>query len=417
MRQISLSSDFFSMNRKELVEKIGFDSLALVQAAPNAIRNSDNLHKWRQDSTFFYYTGIDYPDCSLILAPTPDGKNNELLFIPIVDSEKEKWSGKMLTKEEATRISGIKTVHYNDSLTQALFRIQKWRETLYCDLDEFFPHLSLTPQHLLLSDLRQRLPGLQQKKLSFLSAPMRVKKRPEEIELIKESLGTVGNALHAVMAKLEPGMMEYQIEAELTYRYLYNGCERHGFDPIVAGGKNATVLHYVQNADSLKDGDLVLIDTGGEYKMYSGDITRVFPVNGRFTDRQKQCYQTVLDVNKAFTKEVKPGLSWDQLHEIASQITGEIYAKQGFIDDPKSHLKVSYHKIGHYLGLDIHDVGKADEVMGPGAVVTVEPGLYLPEEGIGIRIEDDVLITETGCEVLSEDIPKEIEEIETLMNR
>lgn len=417
MRQKPLPPDFFSKNRKELEGKIGFDSLALIQAAPNAIRNADNLHKWRQDSTFFYYTGIDYPGCSLILAPTPDGKNNEFLFIPMVDAEKEKWSGKMLTKEEATKISGIKTVHYNESLTPVLFRVQKWRESLYCELDEFYPTLALTPQHLLLSDLRQRLPGLHQKKLSFLSSPLRAKKRPEEIELIKKSLGIIGTALNTVMSKLEPGLMEYQIEAELTYQYLYSGCERHGFDPIVAGGKNSTVLHYVENADPLKDGDLLLIDTGGEYRMYSGDITRVFPVNGRFTDRQKQCYQAVLDVNKLFTREVKPGFTWIQLHDLAGRIMGEVYAKQGFVDDPKSHLKVSYHRIGHYLGLDIHDVGRPDEIMSSGAVITVEPGLYLSEEGIGIRIEDNLLITETGCEVLSKNIPKEIEEIEDIMNR
>ncbi|MBU2515607.1 aminopeptidase P N-terminal domain-containing protein [bacterium] len=417
MRQLSLSSDFFSRNRTALAEKIGSDSLALIQAAPHAIRNSDNLHQWRQDSTFFYYTGIDVPDCSLVLAPSSDGKNSELLFIPMVDPEKEKWGGKMLTKEEATQISGIKAVHTNDSLRQALFRVQKWRETLYCDLDEFYPDLSLTPQHLLLSDLRQRLPGLQQKKLSFFSSPMRIRKHPEEIELIKESLGIIGTALETVMTKLRPGLMEYQIEAELTFQYLYNGCERHGFDPIVAGGKNATALHYIKNTDQLKDGDLVLIDTGGEYRMYSGDITRVFPVNGRFSDRQKQCYQAVLDVNKAFIGEIKPGSSWNQLHELASQITGEIYAKQGFIDNPNNHLTVSYHKIGHFLGLDIHDVGRPDEIIGPGTVITVEPGLYLSEEGIGIRIEDNVLVTETGCDVLSKEIPKEIEEIETLMNK
>jgi len=210
-------------------------------------------------------------------------------------------------------------------------------------------------------------------------------------------------------------MMEYQIEAELIYHYISNGCERQGFDAIVAGGKNATVLHYVENSDQLKDGDLLLIDTGGEYGMYSGDITRTYPISGKFTQRQRQCYQAVLDVNQAFINELKPALSWKQLYEKAGEITGDIYSQNGFIEDPKSHLSVSFHRIGHYLGLDVHDVGNLEWPMESGAIITVEPGLYLADEGIGIRIEDNVLFTDNGIEVLSASIPKEIDEIEAMM--
>ncbi len=415
MRQPTLPTEFFVNNRERLIEKLDANSLVLMQSASEAVRNADALHLWRQDSNFFYFTGIDYPGCSLLIVPNPGDKNEVILFIPPVDPEKEKWSGKMLTREAAKEISGISTVQYNDNLAPSFFRMQQWRETLYCEVNEVFPHLSLTPQHLFLSDLRQRLPGLQQKKLHLLTSPLRTKKQKPEIELIEKSLSIMNSALDSVMKSLKPGMMEYQVEAEITYQYLYNGCKRHGFDPIVASGKNATVLHYISNDDTLKDGDLLLIDTGGEYQMYSGDITRVYPVNGKFTDRQKECYQAALDVNKAFINELKPGSSWSDLHGTASEIMGETYHQYGFTDDPKKHLHISYHRIGHYLGLDIHDVGKQDMPMEPGAIITVEPGLYLPDEGMGIRIEDNVLLTETGYRVLSADIPKEIEEIESLM--
>ncbi len=415
MRETTLTSEFFSRNREIVKEQIGHHAIALVQAAPESIRNADSLHKWRQDSVFYYYTGIDYPDCSLLLIPTPSGENSEMLFIPVVDPEKEKWNGKMLTKEQAKEVSGIKTVLYNDSLLQVLFRVQRWREALYYELDEFYPELSLTPQHLLLSDLRKRLPGLQQKKMSILSVLQRTKKQPEEIELVKKSLSIIKGALNRVVKTMKPGMMEYQVEAELTHHYLFEGCERHGFDPIVAGGVNATVLHYVENSKPLKDGDLVLIDTGGEYRMYSGDITRTYPINGKFSERQKKCYQAVLDVNKMFIEGLEPGKSWNELFDAASKLTGEIYADYGLIEDPKKHLSVSYHKIGHYLGLDVHDTGRPNDPMQSGTLITVEPGLYLPDEGIGIRIEDNVLLTNDGYEVLSKDIPKEIEDIEALM--
>lgn len=417
MRQNAFESDFFTSNRKALSKKAGVDSIILIQSAPEAIRNADSLHPWRQDSDFFYFTGLDYPQCSLLLVPQAEGKVEEFLFIPPVDPEKEKWNGKMLTREEAQKISGIKTVQNSENLIHTLFRVQKWREILFCDLNENYPDLGLTPQHLFLSDLRQRLPGLQQKKLSLLVAGLRQVKHPAERDLLEQSIEIIHQALGSVMRKLKPGLMEYQVEAELTYQYLFNGCERHGFDPIVAGGENATILHYIENKDSLKDGDLVLIDTGGEYNMYSGDITRVFPVNGVFTPRQKECYQAVLEVNKTFIKEVKPGSSWNQLHKFASELIGETYHKYGLVEDPKKHLEVSYHRIGHFLGLDVHDLGRPDQPLEPGCVITVEPGLYLPEEGLGIRIEDNIVITDEGCDVLSASIPKEIEEIESLMNQ
>ena len=415
MRSGPISPDFFIENRRSLTDQLETSSLALMQSAEPMIRNSDIHHLWRQDSTFFYFTGIDYPGCSLLLAPNIDGKAEEILFIPTIDPEQEKWSGIMLTKDRAKEISGIKTVQTMDTLLPTLFRMQKWREFLFCEINDVFPDQPLTALHLLMADIARRLPGLQFKKLSFLTSKLRVRKKPEEVEKIRHSISIIDAALRSVMQKLKPGIMEYQIEAELMYHYINSGCARQGFDAIVAGGKNATVLHYVENSEELKNGDLLLIDTGGEYGMYSGDITRTYPINGKFNQRQRQCYQAVLDVNQAFIQELKPDFSWKQLYEKAGEITGDIFAQNGFIEDPKKHLSVSFHRIGHYLGLDVHDVGNLDWPMEPGTIITVEPGLYLRNEGIGIRIEDNVLFTEDGIEVLSSSIPKEIEEIESMM--
>lgn len=410
-----LPQSFFINNRKELAKKVGSDALALISSADPMVRNSDIYHPWRQDSNFFYFTGIDYPGCSLLLLPGSNGKDEEFLFIPYVDTEKEKWTGTMLSKEKAQEISGIKTVQFADSLGAILFKSQRWRENLFCEVNDIYPDQPLTSQHLFLHDLSRRLPGLQLKKLSFLSTPLRVKKQAEEIERLRESIAIMEQALKSALHKLRPGMMEFQIEAELIYHYVNSGCRRQGFETIVAGGKNATVLHYVDNNQVLNDGDLLLVDTGGEFGMYSGDITRVWPVNGKFNQRQRECYQAVLEVNQSFCSELKPGYTWKQLYEKAGEIMGDIYTQYGFIKDPKKHLEVGFHRIGHYLGLDVHDVGQLEWPMEEGTVITVEPGLYLAQEGIGVRIEDDVLLTGDGAEVLSKSIPKEIAEIEEIM--
>lgn len=224
-------------------------------------------------------------------------------------------------------------------------------------------------------------------------------------------------ALRRVMKFIEPGKKEYQVEAEILHTYLMNGCKRVGFDTIAASGSNATVLHYVQNNDELVNGDLILIDTGGEYGMYSGDITRTYPVNGTFTDQQRHFYQAVLDVQKKVIESIEPEMKFSELIKRADEIQGDTYVKYDIVSKPEKHRSVSLHGIGHHLGLDIHDVGHPDWKLKEGSVITVEPGLYLKDQGIGIRIEDNVLISNNNVEVLSAKIPREIDEIEAFMKR
>ncbi|MDT8446192.1 MAG: Xaa-Pro aminopeptidase [bacterium] len=417
MRYQPFPPKFFAANRHQLALKLDEDSLALVFSSDPMVRNADQQHPWRQDSNFFYLTGLEQPGLKLLLFPQKNGQHQEILFIPAVDPTKEKWEGKMLTPERATEISGIKKVLASDQFLGQFYRLQDLCQTLYTDLNSIFPQQPLTTGHLLLDDLRQRLPGLTQKKLLPLILPLRAKKRPEEIEKLRSALKVMCVALKEVAGKIKPGVMEYQIEAELAYRYLYGGCSRLGFDTIVAGGQNACTLHYVSNDAALKNGDLVLIDTGAEYGMYSGDITRTFPVSGKFSERQKHCYQAVLEVNKQVIRKLHANLSWKEITDMAGKVQGEVYKKFGFIEDPKDYLKVGYHRIGHSLGLDVHDLQVPEWPLREGAVITVEPGLYLPDEGIGIRIEDNVLLTEGGCEVLSKEIPKEIDQLEALVGK
>ncbi len=394
------------------MKQLNANSLALLQSADFMVQSGDAKFSYFQDTNFFYFTGIETPGCSLLLAPDNDGKPEVTLFIPRVDPEKEKWEGRMLTAEKAKELSGIKAVQTTDTFLPTFYKYQEWREELYCELNDVFPTQALSPRHLLLDDISKRLPGLNFRKLHKLTSYQRLKKQAEELERLRKSIEITQLALDKSLEKLRSGLYEYQIEATIKYHYLNQGCHRPGFEVIVAGGGNAACLHYTENNCILNNGDLLLIDTGGSYGGYSADITRCFPVSGKFSGRQKHCYQAVLDVQNEFINTLKPGKTWNQLLKVAESITGQIYTDYKLIKEPKEHKKVSYHGIGHFLGLDVHDVGNQSCPLEAGAVVTVEPGLYLPEEGLGIRIEDDILITEDGSENLSQNIIKEIDDIE-----
>jgi len=415
MRHEAFPAQFFKDNRRNLALRLDDDSMAMLFAAEPMVRNGDQHHPWRQDSNFFYLTGLEQPGMVLLVFPEKNGVHQEVLFIPPVDPLKEKWEGKLLRVEEAQKLSGIKQVLTIDLFLPQFYRMQDKKNQLFTEVNSIFPDQPLTKAHQLLADFRMRLPGLMIRKLAPLLLPFRSKKQPIEIDRIRHSLEIINTGLRSAASKIKAEVMEYQIEAELAYQYLYHGCSRVGFDTIVAGGQNACTLHYIENSAALKDGDLVLIDTGGEYGLYSGDITRVFPVSGKFTKRQAHCYNAVLEVNQQMIRQVRAHLSWKEILEISARVQGEVYKKYGFIKDVKDYLKVGYHRIGHNLGLDVHDVQNLEWPLKAGAVITIEPGIYLPDEGIGIRIEDDVLLLEGGNEVLSKEIPKTIKDIEALM--
>ncbi|MDX2470331.1 MAG: aminopeptidase P N-terminal domain-containing protein [SAR324 cluster bacterium] len=415
MRAKPFPSSFFTKNRQALREALPDGSLGLIFSGEEQVRNHDQKHPFRVDSNFFYLTGLETPGAMLILLPESAGKQGEKIYIPPVDLTKEQWEGKMLGLAEATKLSGCKSIFLTTDFEQHLFGLQKEAEVLYTEVNQVFAKGHISSFQVFLRDLNLRLPHLQIKKIDPFIVPLRAKKQKPEINRIKESLGIIERAYGRVSSVLSPNLFEYQIEAEIARQYLWEGCDRLGFDTIVAGGKNAATLHYVTNHCKLKKQDMVLIDTGGEYGMYSGDITRVFPVSGKFTAKQKKYYQAVLEVNKEMTDWVQAGFSWKEVAEKASYVQGQVYKKAKIIKDSTEHQKVSLHRIGHSLGLDVHDLQKADSILPINAVITIEPGLYLPNEGIGIRIEDDVLLNERGCEVLSKGIPKEIKDLEEMM--
>ncbi len=415
MRYTSFPSSFFSANREALIAKLPCYSMALLFSGSKALRNADQFYPFRIESNFFYLTGLQSPDLALLLVKEEE-ETKTILFIPDIDPRKEQWEGKQLTKEQAQAQAGIKQVLSSNDLLATVFRLQVNIDSLYTLTNEVFPDIAITKEHSTYALLRKRLPGLEQKKLLPLCSQLRSHKKKEEIQAIEEAIAITHRAFSALIKVMKPNIYEYELEAELMHTYIQSGCDRVGFDPIVASGENATALHYITNDSILQDKQLVLIDTGGEKGMYTSDITRVFPVNGKFTERQRHCYQAVLEVNKRFITMLEVGQTWKQIQEMASQLIGETYAKYGFITNAKEHISISVHSIGHALGLDVHDQGRQrslDLPLQEGTVLTVEPGLYLPQEGIGIRIEDNVAFTKQGTVVLSSAIPKEIEEVES----
>ena len=417
MRVKPFPPSFYAKNRERLRKALPPGSMALLFNGRESTRNADQLHPFRPDSNFWYLTGIEEPSAKLLLLPWDADQAGEMLFLPSVDPKKEQWEGRMTTLDQGKTISGIEAVKELPGFESILYSWQRHRDMLYSEVNPVFPRQPLTSEHLYLAEIGKRLPGLQLKKIDPLMRKLRAKKQPPEIKRQREALGIMNRGLRRVMQGLSPDMMEYQVEAQLVHQYLDEGCDRLGFEVIVAGGENACILHYVENSSKLKSKDLVLIDTGAEYGMYSGDITRVFPVNGKFTPPQAKAYQCVLDVNEAMISEVKAGMSWKEISDLATKIQAKIYKKAGYITDEKKLMEVALHRIGHSLGLDVHDLQHPEEPLPVGAVITIEPGIYLKDQGIGIRIEDNVLLTKEGCEVLSQDLPKQILEIEEIMGK
>ena len=408
-----LPPDFFIANRTKLAEALPDNSVCALYSGEPCVRSWDQRYPFRVESNFFYLTGLTEPDCRLLIVKK-GGKTTESLFIPPIDPEKEKWDGKMLTQEKAQAVSGIKTLQPRDNFDSLLFKGASYADSFCTFLNGVFPTQPLTYWHRYVENLGLRLPGMKVTNLLPTLSRLRAVKTEAEIALIKTALEHTGNALKKAAGKIKPGVFEYEIEAELLYEY-----QRHGlgpsFDAIVAGGVNASVLHYVENTDRLSDGGLVLIDTGALYAGYCGDLTRVFPVSGRFTDRQRQLHDANLEIQSKVIASLKVGMTLTEVGECSSTIQGEVLAREGIIQDPSAHATVTYHSIGHSLGIDVHDPLDSREPLPEGFVMTVEPGIYLPAEGIGIRNEDVVVLRSSGAELLSGSMPRTTDEIESLM--
>ncbi|WEG13204.1 aminopeptidase P family protein [Pullulanibacillus sp. KACC 23026] len=416
-----MESSFFTRNRARLAEQIEEGSLAVFFAGEAPHKSADEGYDFYPNLNFYYLTGIDEPKVILVLNKIY-GKVKETLFIQKADPVRERWEGKTISAPEAMAASGIESVQYIEDfhgfLQGAL--ISHSYSHLYLDLERRHWDAPLSASQKFASDIGARYPYLQIHNAYPAICELRVIKSKEEVDEIKEAGRITSEAIKFTMTHTKPGMNESEIEAYFDFGLKTRGVKHHAFHTIAAAGENGTILHYGKNNSPTKDGDLILLDLGAKWNYYSADISYTYPLNGKFTDRQKTIYNIVLRALREITEMIKPGVKFNALQERTKEILAEECKAIGLIKEDSELFNYYFHGVSHYLGLDTHDVGSygnLDRVreLEAGMVITVEPGLYIAEEGIGIRIEDDVLVTEDGFEVLTPDLPRTVEEIEAFM--
>ena len=408
----------FENNRKKLIESMKENSLLILFAGSAPYRSADQVYKFTPNRNFYYLTGIDEPNVIVTILKT-DKEAIETVYVEREDELMAKWVGRAISKDEASEISGIKSTKYLDEFDSTIssYIDKRGISKIYLDLERQSINIPSTKAQDMANTLRVKYPHLKIKNIFHNIAKLRIVKNDREVELIQKAIGITKEGILAMAKNLTPGMKEYEVEAYFDFKIKSLGASAHAFSTICAAGKNATVLHYEDNNQEAKDGDLILFDLGAEYDYYCSDISRTIPINGKFTDRQKQIYQIVLNAMKEVEKNTKPGLTLADLNNIAKKALAKGCMEIGLIEKEEEIGKYYFHSVGHSLGLDTHDVWIVDSKLEEGAVITNEPGLYIEEEGIGIRLEDDLLVTKDGCINLSKDIPVEIEDIETLMSK
>jgi Xaa-Pro aminopeptidase len=402
--------------REKLMNHLKPGTLALIFSGKAPYRSADEQYPFSVNRNFFYLTGIDRENFVLMLKKSPKGIGEEVLFLDDIDPNLEKWTGYRMKPEEAKAVCGIEKTAFVSSLKDQVFRmLNSYQvESLALDLERFAWDFPGYEAHRFLDQVKPKFPALPLYDLGPYMAKRRMVKDESEIDQMRKAIEITGLGLKRVLNTLAPEKMEYQIQSAFESTLMENGADK-AFRTIAVGGANAVVLHYEENDKMLKDGDLILLDLGAAWGKYSADISRTYPVNGTYTDRQKEVYQAVLDAHQAVIQAIKPGVTLLELNDLTKKVLGQKLKTWGLIKTDEEIGNYYYHGIGHHLGLDTHDMAHRGEVLKAGMVITVEPGLYIKEEGIGIRIEDDVLVTESGSEVLSADIIREIDEIEAFM--
>lgn len=402
--------------RRQLGEKIQDNSLVIICSQDAPVTSADQYYNYFPHRNFFYLTNIDRPKMTYVLKKI-NGTVEDYLFIEQVSELEEKWNGIRLKKEEAKALSGIENVLADHELRVNLGRwlLHEEIEHAYFDLERGSYEHADTHQIKFAKELKEQYPFLQIKNVYHLITKLRLIKTEAEIADLQIAVDKTQIGIEALMKACQPGMLEYQLEAHYDFAIKVEGVKKPAFQTIAASGINATILHYHDNNQVCQDGDLVLFDLGCEWNNYCADITRTFPVNGKFSPRQREVYQAVLDAQEAVIEMIKPGVTMQELNDVAKAKLTESCKQLGLIENEEDVINYYYHSIGHYLGLDTHDVGGRGGALEPGMVITIEPGLYIAEEKMGIRIEDNILVTETGYKNLSKNIIKSIEDIEAFM--
>ncbi|MTI49345.1 MAG: aminopeptidase P family protein [Firmicutes bacterium] len=413
-----MNKDFFINNRKNIIDNLEDDSVLVLFSGSAPQRSADQGYKYTVNRNFYYLAGVERENFILLITKR-NSKVEEILFIEEVNPDIEKWIGIRMRKEEAQNASGIEKIQYVNGFKDFFSRLLLVNsfENLYVDLEKRGWDELDTLGVKFAKESRDRYPYLNIKNIHGDIAQLRVIKSDEEVEKISKAVEITGEGIKSIMENLKPGVKEYQLEAHFDFTIKSLGAQDNAFKTIAASGENAVILHYVENKNEAKNDNLILFDLGAEYDNYCADISRTFPVNGKFTERQKQIYNIVLKAMEETISAVKPGLPFTELNKITTKVLTEECKKIGLIKEDSEIKNYYYHGVSHFLGLDTHDVGNRDVKLEPGMIFTVEPGLYIADEGIGIRIEDDILVTEDGYKNLSKDIIKSVEEIEDFMNR
>lgn len=430
MRTKPISTIFFEKNRKAFSEKMLPNTMAILTSNDIMPTNADDVMGYAQNNDLFYLSGIDQAETILVICP--DAIKDEyklILFVKKATALSRIWDGDTLSLQEARELSGIENVKFIEEFEKTIQLFAFETDGIYLGHNEHIKRVTFdmqTRQDRMIEWCKSKYPLHSFYRAAILTRELRPVKAKEEIELIKKSIEISKNAFIRVLKSVKPGLYEYELEAELIYEVVKNGAKRHAFLPIVASGENACVLHYNTNHSICKEEDMILLDFGVCYGNYNSDVTRCFPVNGVFSKRQKEIYQSVLYCLKEGSKLLKPGiLSSDYEKNMASLVEAEL-VKLGLItqeeiasQDPKNpaYKKYFMHGTAHYLGLDVHDVGLYSHPFKEGMVLTCEPGIYIPEEGIGCRLENDYLITVDGNINLTESIPIEITDIEYIISQ
>ncbi len=414
---------FFARNRKNFASMMTKNAIAVFTANEEMPRNGDQCYLFRQNSDFFYLTGIDREGAFLILYPDhPKPEMREILFIEPYSEMKAIWRGEMLDAKQAKELSGCQNVMYADSFNDVLKELILNSSKVYLNLYEYsrFETKVVTIQDRFVKEIKEKYPLHTFDRSAPILNKLRKIKSKEEIEIIKHACDITGKAFLHCLKTVKPGRYEYEMQAEMEYIFKMNNASGHAFHPIVAGGKNACCLHYSKNDSILNDNELLLFDMGCEYMNYASDLSRTIPINGKFTPRQRECYEAVLRVKKEITKLYKVGGTIDKINQTTYQLMEKEMIKLGLFtqqdvdnQDPANPLYRKYlmHGMAHHIGLDCHDNLDKYEPFAPGMILSCEPGLYIREEGIGIRLEDDILITDNEPVNLFGDLAIEIEEI------
>ncbi|MDR1703200.1 MAG: aminopeptidase P N-terminal domain-containing protein [Clostridiales bacterium] len=411
-------SKLFKENRKRLAKEMGDSSLFIAFSGRQVISSGDQHYPFTPSRNFFYLTGIERPGLIVAIHKSASGEVKETLYLERYDELAAKWNGAALSEDEAKKISGIEDFRLLEQFDGDMARFINYSDKLKVCMDMENPSFDADKSNevRLAARIRENWPCCELVNFRPVFAKLRQVKSKEEAAMLRKAISITRDGLYLMYKNSRPGMYEYEYEAYFDFHLKKSGVTEHGFNTIAAAGKNATVLHYHDNNSKAADGDLILFDLGAAWNHYSADISRTIPVNGVFTPRQRELYNIVLEAGRKVIAKIKPGVTCKELNDIVVEFYEKELKRIGLIKEKDEVKKYYYHSVSHHLGLNTHDISKGrDAELKKGMVITVEPGLYVAEEGIGIRIEDDVMVLEDGCEVLSEDIIRTPDEIEAFM--